>query len=86
IWRSKITICSALKRFFGITKVLSKSFCIKPLGTKRPGQVMDGAVLGSFDRYQQTYFTPDGEGVARITVVDADGRSATSRVRFKTEN
>jgi membrane carboxypeptidase/penicillin-binding protein PbpC len=47
---------------------------------------MDGAVLGSFDRYQQTYFTPDGEGVARITVVDADGRSATSRVRFKTEN
>jgi penicillin-binding protein 1C len=48
--------------------------------------LVDGAVLGSFDRYQQTYFTPDGEGVARITVVDADGRSATSRVRFKTEN
>src|SRR5476651_421728 len=39
IWRSKITICSALKRFFGITRFLSKAVSIKPLGTKRPGQV-----------------------------------------------
>ena len=39
IWRSKITICSALKRFFGITRFLSKSVSLKPLGTKRPGQV-----------------------------------------------
>jgi penicillin-binding protein 1C len=48
--------------------------------------LVDGTLVGSFDRYQQTYFTPDGEGVARITVVDADGRSATSRARFKREN
>jgi hypothetical protein len=39
IWRSKITICSALKRFFGITRFLSKSVSLKPPGTKRPGQV-----------------------------------------------
>jgi hypothetical protein len=39
IWRSKITICSALKRFFGITSFLSKPVSIKPLGKKRPGQV-----------------------------------------------
>jgi len=39
IWRSKITICSALKRFFGIARFLSKSVSLKPLGTKRPGQV-----------------------------------------------
>ncbi len=29
----------ALKRFFGIARFLSKSVSLKPLGTKRPGQV-----------------------------------------------
>jgi len=45
--------------------------------------LVDGTILGSYGRYERSYFTPDGEGVARITVVDADGRSASSRVRFK---
>jgi penicillin-binding protein 1C len=45
--------------------------------------LVDGAVVGSFDLYQRSYFTPAGEGLARITVVDADGRSASARVRFK---
>jgi len=44
--------------------------------------MVDGAVLGNFGRYDQTTITP-GEGFARITVIDADGNSATSRVRFK---
>jgi len=28
-------------------------------------------------------YTPDGEGLARITVVDAAGRSDSAQVRFK---
>jgi penicillin-binding protein 1C len=32
-----------------------------------------------------TWWTPDGEGFARITVVDADGRSDTSQIRLKGE-
>ena len=34
IWRSNVTICSALNLFFPITKLLSKMVSIKPLGTK----------------------------------------------------
>lgn len=33
-----------------------------------------------------TWWTPDGEGFARITVVDADGRSDTSQIRLKAQN
>ena len=33
-----------------------------------------------------TWWTPDGEGFARVTVVDADGRSDTSQIRLKVEN
>jgi len=29
------------------------------------------------------FYTPDGEGLARFTVVDAQGRSDTAQVRFK---
>jgi len=32
------------------------------------------------------WWTPDGEGFARITVVDADGRSDTSQIRLKAES
>ena len=45
--------------------------------------LVNGAVIGNFGRYDQTFYAPDGEGFARITVVDADGRSDTARVRFK---
>jgi penicillin-binding protein 1C len=33
-----------------------------------------------------TWWTPEGEGFARITVVDADGRSDTSQIRLKPAN
>ena len=33
-----------------------------------------------------SWWTPEGEGFARITVVDADGRSDTSQIRLKAEN
>jgi penicillin-binding protein 1C len=45
--------------------------------------LVNGALLGSFDRFAPALYTPEGEGMARVTVVDADGRSDTSTVRFK---
>jgi len=45
--------------------------------------LVNGQLLGNFDRFQPVLYTPDGEGVARITVVDAQGRSDTAQVRFK---
>ena len=45
--------------------------------------MVNGQLIGNYDRFQPVIFTPDGEGVARITVVDAQGRSDTSQVRFK---
>jgi penicillin-binding protein 1C len=45
--------------------------------------LVNGALLGSFDRFAAATYVPPGEGVARVTVVDADGRSDTSEIRFK---
>jgi uncharacterized protein (DUF2237 family) len=39
---SRITICSGLKFFFGMTKLLSKPIPIQSLGTKRASQVTRG--------------------------------------------
>ncbi|MGQ0742518.1 MAG: penicillin-binding protein 1C [Alphaproteobacteria bacterium] len=48
--------------------------------------LVNGSLLGSFDRYDQTLYAPDGEGFSRFTVVDVEGASATSRVRFRRVN
>ena len=45
--------------------------------------LMNGQLIGSFDRFQPVLVTPPGEGFARIVVVDASGRSDASEVRFK---
>jgi penicillin-binding protein 1C len=45
--------------------------------------IVDGEILPETPRYEQTFLSPKGEGFSRITVVDADGRAATSTVRFK---
>jgi penicillin-binding protein 1C len=45
--------------------------------------LVNGVLLGSYDRFAPALFTPSGEGLARVTVVDADGRSDTSQIRFK---
>ena len=45
--------------------------------------LVNGAPLGSFDRFAPAFYSPQGEGLAKVTVVDADGRSDTSTVRFK---
>ncbi|HEY5338548.1 MAG TPA: penicillin-binding protein 1C [Rhizomicrobium sp.] len=45
--------------------------------------LVNGQFIGNFDRFQPVLLTPPGEGFARITVVDASGRSDSSEVRFK---
>jgi penicillin-binding protein 1C len=60
------------------------SIVLKADGGKAPlTWMVNGQLIGNYDRFQPVIFTPDGEGVARITVVDAQGRSDTSQVRFK---
>ena len=45
--------------------------------------LVNGALLGSFDRFAPALYTPAGEGLAHVTVVDAEGRSDSSEIRFK---
>ena len=45
--------------------------------------LVNGELLGSFGRFEPVLYKPSGEGVARVTVVDAAGRSDTSQIRFK---
>jgi penicillin-binding protein 1C len=45
--------------------------------------LVNGELIGSFDRFQPVLVTPPGEGFARVVVVDAQGRSDASEVRFK---
>jgi len=60
---------------------------LKATGGREPlTWLVNGRLLGSFDRFQPITLTPDGEGVTRITVVDAQGRSDTAQVRFKRLN
>ena len=62
----------------------TKTITLKANGGRAPFTWMvNGALLGSYDRYSDIGYVPDGEGSARITVIDADGNSDTSRVRFK---
>ncbi len=61
-----------------------RTIVLKADGGKAPlTWLVNGQLLGNFDRFQPVLYTPDGEGLARITVVDAQGRSDTSQVRFK---
>ena len=60
------------------------SIVLKADGGRAPlTWLVNGQLVGNFDRFQPVLYTPDGEGVARITVVDAQGRSDSSEVRFK---
>jgi hypothetical protein len=47
IWRSCVTICSALNLFFGMTQAPFQVHSLTTLGSKKPGQVMT-----SFAAYQ----------------------------------
>lgn len=45
--------------------------------------LVNGQLVGSFDRFQPVMVAPPGEGFARVVVVDARGRSDAAEVRFK---
>ncbi len=63
-----------------------KTIMLKADGGRAPlTWLVNGMLLGSFDRFQPALYLPQGEGLARITVVDSDGRSDSSEVRFKKE-
>jgi penicillin-binding protein 1C len=47
--------------------------------------VVDGTPLPAAPVYGQTEWTPRGEGFTRVTVIDAEGRAATSKIRLKRE-
>jgi penicillin-binding protein 1C len=61
-----------------------KTIMLKADGGRTPlTWLVNGALLGNFDRFQPAFYLPKGEGLARITVVDSEGRSDSSEVRFK---
>ena len=63
-----------------------KTILLKADGGRAPlTWLVNGMLIGSFDRFQPALYLPQGEGNARITVVDAEGRSDTATVRFKRE-
>jgi penicillin-binding protein 1C len=61
-----------------------KTIMLKAAGGREPlTWLVNGQVVGSFDRFQPALYAPSGEGIAKITVVDASGRSDSAEVRFK---
>src|SRR5262249_4174236 len=61
-----------------------KNIVLRADGGKEPlTWLVNGELLGSFDRFAPVLYAPNGEGPARVTVVDAEGRSDTAQVRFK---
>lgn len=67
-----------------VASAKDQSIVLKAEGGREPlTWLVNGQLLGNFDRFQPVLYTPDGEGVGRITVVDAQGRSDTALVRFK---
>ncbi len=52
-------------------------------GAKPLRWIIDGTPLPAAENWAQTEWTPKGEGFSRVTVIDAEGRSATSNIRLK---
>jgi penicillin-binding protein 1C len=48
--------------------------------------LVNGQLIGNFDRFTPALYAPAGEGFARVTVVDAQGRSDSAKIRFKKMN
>jgi penicillin-binding protein 1C len=64
-----------------------KTIMLKADGGKAPlTWLVNGMLVGSYDRFQPALYQPAGEGNARITVVDSEGRSDTATVRFKRDH
>jgi penicillin-binding protein 1C len=63
-------------------RAADRTILLKAQGGSEPlTWLVNGALIGSFTRFDSVPIAPR-EGVARITVVDAAGRSDTSQVRF----
>jgi penicillin-binding protein 1C len=61
-----------------------KAIVLRADGGKEPlTWLVNGTLVGSFDRFEPALYAPSSEGPARVTVVDSDGRSDTAQVRFK---
>ncbi|MFT3811694.1 MAG: penicillin-binding protein 1C [Micropepsaceae bacterium] len=52
-------------------------------GAKPLRWIVDGTPLPAVDSWAQTEWKPTGEGFSRVTVIDAEGRSATANIRLK---
>jgi penicillin-binding protein 1C len=65
-------------------KAKDQTITLKADGGRAPlTWLVNGELVGNFDRFAAATYRPGGEGLARVTVVDADGRSDTSEIRFK---
>ncbi|HEY1711234.1 MAG TPA: penicillin-binding protein 1C [Rhizomicrobium sp.] len=61
-----------------------KTIMLKADGGKAPlTWLVNGQLVGSYDRFQPALYTPSGEGFAHVTVVDSQGRSDSAEIRFK---
>jgi len=61
-----------------------KTILLKADGGEAPlTWLVNGRPLGRFDRFVPALYQPTGEGFAKITVVDNQGRSDSAQVRFK---
>ncbi len=61
-----------------------KTIVLKATGGHAPlTWLVNGQLIGSFDRFQPAFYTPTGEGFAHVTVVDSQGRSDSAEIRFK---
>jgi penicillin-binding protein 1C len=52
-------------------------------GAKPLRWIVDGTPLPAAESWAQTEWKPKSEGFSRVTVIDAEGRSATSHIRLK---
>ncbi len=60
------------------------SIQLKAEGGREPlTWLVNGQIVGNFSRFMPALYAPSGEGFARVTVIDAQGRSDSSKVRFK---
>jgi penicillin-binding protein 1C len=66
------------------TQTTDKTIMLKATGGHEPlTWLVNGQLVGSFDRFQPAFYTPTGEGFAHVTVVDSQGRSDSAEIRFK---
>lgn len=57
---------------------------LKATGGREPlTWLVNGQLVGSYDRFQPAFYRPTGEGFAHVTVVDSQGRSDSAEIRFK---